>query len=285
MEYMEMLDRFSSRSKEKSAESIPTPSIYKKERQKVVVRMKSGDVYYGSTFALNRQAEIFHLELVTAEGISLNKTLPIAFKNVKALFYVKSFDGRFDPAIEFPQDIPPAKALAVEFSDGEVIVGRPMHARWNEEVRFFLVPEDQKSNNLMVLVERSAVVSIQDADLYTREQENAYQKYKATHFKPEMSDLECQGDYLFRSGKYGDAFRIYRDLFKNDQENSRLKKKVCAARYNLGIRFIRQRNYTKALQFMEAVLALDPSHQQAQSRVEQLRTHIQKKQSQSSRSE
>ena len=244
--------------------------------------MKSGEVHYGVTFSLNRQATGFHLEMLTKDGVSLNKTMQIAFKDVKGVFYVKSFDGHFDPGAVFHQDLPQTKALAVEFTDGEVIVGRPINPRWNEEERFQLIPEDQSGNNLFILVERSAVSSVRDADTYAREQEKAYQKFKAANMKTDMTEEECQGDYLFRSGKYGDAFRLYRDLFRDDPENKRLKKKVCAARYNLAVRFIRQKNYVKALQFMEAVLAVDPNHSQAAQRVEQLRSHILKKQSKSS---
>jgi hypothetical protein len=277
-----MFDRFSSRAKRKDSQSVSTPAPYKKTQQKVVVRMNSGDVHRGVTFSLNRQAPGFHLELLANDGSSLSKTMQVAFKDVKAVFYVKSFDGRFDPNEEFSQDQPEGDAIAVEFTDGEVIVGRPVNSRWNDEERFLLIPEDQSGNNLLILVERSAVSSIRDATLYAREQESAYQKYKATHLRSDMTEEECQGDYLFRSGKYGDAFKLYRELFRNDPENARLKKKLCASRYNLAVRFIRQKNYVKALQFMEAVLATDPEHTEAAQRVEQLRAHLLKKQSKSS---
>lgn len=277
-----MFDRFSSRSKKKAGDSTSTPAPFKRERQKTVVRMKSGDVHYGVTFSLNRQAPGFHLELLTVDGVSLNKTLQIAFQDVKGVFYVKSFDGRFDPNTTFQQDIPDNPPLAVEFTDGEVIVGRPINPRWNEEERFQLIPEDQSGNNLFILIERSAVSSVRDADVYAREQESAYQKFRATHMRSDMSEEECQGDYLFRAGKYGEAFRLYRELFRADPESSRLKKKVCATRYNLAVRFIRQRNYVKALQFMEGVLTIDPTHAEAEKRVQQLRAHLLKKHSKSS---
>lgn len=253
-----------------------TPTPIRKGRQKLVVRTKKGEVFYGITFGLNRKMPDFTFELWKKTGEPLNRTLRINFEEIKAIFYVKSFDGRFDESAFTEFYFPDTRPIIVKFFDGEAITGYTTHAHWMDEPRFFLIPEEQGGNNLMVLVERSAVESIQDAHTYAKKQREAFAEYKKQHASTGHSEQEIWGDFHFRNHEYGDASRCYRQIMAIDPDNTRVRKKLCAAKYNLGIRQIKRHDYAQALRFMELVLELDPHHPQALEKATQLRAHIAK---------
>lgn len=271
-----MLNRSSSSSDDSQGRYENTPFRYKRERQKLVVRMKKGEAVYGTCFALNRKAPGFHLDMQGKLGESLDRTSHITFDDVKAVFLVKSFDGRFNPDDYRDQEMPQTRALAVKFMDGEVLIGRPANPHWETEPRFYIVPEDRESNNLMVLVERSAVKSVHDAKAHFRKQQEEYEAYKSEHARPGMSEEECKGDYCFSRHEYKDALRYYREVRDRETENERINHKLCATKYNLGVRHIKQRDYVRALRYMEMVLKINPAHPQALEKAEQLRRHITK---------
>ena len=252
------------------------PTRQRRERNKLIVRNKKGEIYYGMCFALNKNATGFHLDLQSKNGLPLNRTLHIMFNDIKAVFYVKSFDGRFNPE-EYPQDtIPRNPPVAIEFEDGETVLGRPVHASWREEPRFFIMPEEQDSNNIMILVERSAVASIHDLDEYKKQRQEEFSSYVKQHRKPGMSKEECVGDYYFSKRDYKNALRHYRNVREQEGSSESLKKKLCATKYNLGMRHIKQKDYAKALHFMELALKVDPTHEQASRKAKQLKAHIAK---------
>jgi hypothetical protein len=271
-----MLDRTSSLIEGQGSREQDTPFRGKRERQKLVVRTKKGEVLCGFSFGLNRKSSDFHLDLQNKQGESLNRTIRVAFEDIKAVFYVKSFDGRFNPDDFKEWELPETRPVAVKFTDGEILIGRPSHHHWADEARFLIVPEEANSNNLMILIERSAVASVHDAKSYARKQQEEYERFKEEHFKPGMSEEECKGDFHFAMHDYGDALRWYRILQEKEPQNERVVKKMCTAKYNLGIRHIKNRNYTQALRFMELILKIAPNHPQALEKASQLRTHIAK---------
>lgn len=260
---------------QKGREQI-TPFQARRERQKLVVRMKKGEVHCGMSFDLNRKMPEFHLDLQNLKGESLNRTVRIAFEEVKAVFYVKSFDGHFIADDFQAWHLPDIRPIAIKFFDGEALMGRPAHASWKEEDRFYLLPEKQDGNNMMILVERSAVESIHDAKSYMQQQQRAYETFKQEHMKPGMPEEECRGDFHFSRQEYNDAMRCYRIVRDKEPVNERIVRKICAARYNLGVRHIRNRDYEQALHDMYLVLKLDPHHTHAREKVVQLEAHIAK---------
>ncbi len=272
-----MLDRTSNAPNDGRNQEQVTPFKSKRERQKLVVRTQKGEIFYGVSYDLNRKMPGFHLDVQNVHGESQNRTINIAFQDIKAVFYVKSFDGHF---IAENFESPPMsgeRPVAIMFNDGEVIIGRPVHHQWKEEARFYLWPEDQGGNNMMILVERSAVSSIYDAEAYIKKQREEYERYKQSHLKPGMSEEECRGDFAFTKRNYTEALRCYRIVREKNMANPRLKHKMCAARYNLGIRYIRNRDYPQALHCMELVLKVDPTHSPAREKAAQLHAHMAKR--------
>ena len=255
------------------------PTRQKRERQKLIVRTKKGERYYGMCFALNKNSPGFHLDLQNKNGLPLNRTQHVLFNDIKAVFYVKSFDGRFNPEEFQPESIPRNKIVAIEFDDGETVLGRPVHATWQEDPRFFVVPEERDSNNIMILVERSAINAIHDVEDYKKQRHQEFSDYVRKNRKPGTSKEECIGDYYFSNRNYKDALRYYRTAKDQDGLTDSLRKKLCASMYNLGMRYIKQKDYPRALKVMDHALDIDPNHDQCLRKAKQLKAHIAKHQS------
>jgi hypothetical protein len=90
----------------------------------------------------------------------------VALAELKALYLVRKLDG--DPKRHESTKVEPAdprlhgaKRVTVQFEDGEKLVGL-LHRGSSSEPFFFLVPVDRGSNNIRILVNRAAVVSIEE---------------------------------------------------------------------------------------------------------------------------
>ncbi len=121
---------------------------------RVVARFTDGRVVKGMTSDFSPAKESFHV--TEAAGLGRAKPVEIQTKGLKALFFVKDFDGnsrhaernQFDPAHP-----PVGRRIKVTFRDGEVLVGTTQGYQPNRP-GFFLVPADPDSN-----IERCYVVS------------------------------------------------------------------------------------------------------------------------------
>jgi len=121
---------------------------------KVVVRFADGRVVKGMTADFLPTKDLFHLN-VSTESVGA-KPVEISTSDLKALFFVRDFDG--DPkhveSNEFDPAQPPAgRKIRVVFKDGEVLVGTTTGYQPGRP-GFFLVPADSDSN-----VERCYVVT------------------------------------------------------------------------------------------------------------------------------
>lgn len=253
----------------------------KRTRQRLVVHLKNGRTARGFCLALNKVTDGFHLELVDANNQSMGKSVHIPFGELKAVFYVKSFDGRFNPD-QFSQEIPEnAVPVVLEFFDGEIISGFVTSPRYMQEPRFVFFPDDPNGNNLSVLVERTAILSGMTPEEHRQRLQKEFESF--LQHKVQLSDetkTELEGDFYFGKGNYQKALRKYREVEKTENASPRLSRKMTATLFNVGICNIRKHFYDRALQYMEMVLARDPEHSQALKRVEQLRTHLLKKRTQ-----
>ncbi len=88
----------------------------------------------------------------------------VALAELKALYFVRNFDG--DPGRHESTRLAPADPrlhgstlVTLHFGDGEKLVGL-MHRDSSKEPYFFLIPVDRGSNNIRILVNRAAVVSV-----------------------------------------------------------------------------------------------------------------------------
>ena len=244
-----------------------------RRRQKLVVHTRDGKIAYGFTLVMNKHTDGFNLELVDKHNQPLRKAAHFEFKDLKAVFYVKSFDGKFDPAKydhAMPDDGVP---LVLIFQDGEIVKGHTNGHGWTREPRFYFVPEESTSNNLGMLVERAATAQILTPEGYKKMQETELEDFVTQHSKDGVSREELLGDFEFSKHNYLQALRHYREV-REQHDGPHIRKKLCTAKYNVAVCHIRQRDYQRALRYMELVLKLDPTHEQARRKVDQLREHL-----------
>lgn len=247
-----------------------------RQRQRLVVRTLEGKAVYGFTLALNKAAEGFHLDLVDKHNQSLGKSVHVQFKDLKAVFYVKSYDGRFDPD-KYDHTMPEnGVPLVLIFEDGEIAKGFALGSGYKREPRFYFAPQEPESNNIGMLVERTAVAQILTPEEYKKMQAAEMEEFVLQHEKPGMSREELIGDFHFGKHSYLPALRHYR-VVREKEDSARIRKKLCTAKYNVAVCHIRQRDYQRALRYMELVLSLDPTHEQARRKVDQLREHLAKR--------
>jgi hypothetical protein len=239
-------------------------------RQKMVVRFSDGRLAYGYCLALNPKDMGFHLELVDRDsGTALGKTIPVQFRDLKAVFFVKSFDGEYDKNERFREWIPEGGELIVEFKDGELIRGTSLHRYDPRDPRFYLVPADGKSNNISILVESEAV-----AGVYTPEEYQAKLAQKraqrAEGAGTELSQEETLGDFYFDTRNYPGALEQFELAAKRFPQSIRLRKKILATQYNLGVHCIKSRDFPGAMAWMQKILKVDPENSHARKKVAQL---------------
>jgi Family of unknown function (DUF6982) len=123
-------------------------------QNKIVARYQDGRLLKGITNDFFPNKELFHLVPMEAPPGSMPLELQIA--NLKAIFFVKGFDG--NPEYDDRKEFDPAKAtigrkIKVIFKDGEMIVGTTTGYQ-PDRPGFFVVPADPNSN-----IERCFVVT------------------------------------------------------------------------------------------------------------------------------
>lgn len=241
---------------------------------KVVVQTKRGKLMYGLCNALDTDAISFEVFLHDKQGTPLNQRILIPFDDLKALFIVKHFEGQLSNVANRVVDLPPFPPIAVEFKDGEIIVGRPMEPQWEKEAHILLRPEDSSSNNILILVERSAVKALLSLEAYRKRQQQEFAAFTQKHLKEGQTQEECLGDFYFSRHDYLQAEAHYRNALEQCASNYQLKHKLSSTKYNIGVRYIRQRDYVNALRYMELVLALDPAHMEASEKAQKLRERL-----------
>jgi hypothetical protein len=129
---------------------------------KVVARFSDGRLIKGTSVDVAPGRPTCHIQTADAG------TVPVALTELKALSFVRdlSGDSEFDPSQTVgPADtrLPGTKRIDVRFRDGEELLGlvnrypppRPF---------FFLLPANPGCNNIRILVNRAAVVSMSSPD-------------------------------------------------------------------------------------------------------------------------
>jgi hypothetical protein len=124
----------------------------------VVARFLDGRIVKGISLDVDASRPRCHIR-TNDQG-----TLEVKLSQLKALFFVKSLSG--NPAHNEGFHLEPddersrgAYRIALEFADGERVVG--LTVRYPPiKPFFFVLPIDNRSNNLRILVNRAAVVKM-----------------------------------------------------------------------------------------------------------------------------
>ena len=124
---------------------------------KLVVHYRDGRLDKGTTVNFNPASASFSLTLaVPAPG---ETSRIICLRDVKAVFFVKSFDGHPDyiPRKQFVKtDVFQGQRLRITFQDGEVMIGSsPNYSPANDG--FFFFPVDGQGNTIKAWVPNASV--------------------------------------------------------------------------------------------------------------------------------
>lgn len=135
---------------------------------KVVARLRNGKLvkgyWAGSSAAFEDffQAPEFAIsDLIDVEPLGASKRISVPLDSLKALFFVKSFDGKKEyPEVKFFDKTPPIRGLwvRVQFYDNEALEGVIANSiRHLVEPGFFMKPPDPQSNNEIVYVIKASL--------------------------------------------------------------------------------------------------------------------------------
>lgn len=126
---------------------------------KIVARYLDGRLIKGISLDIDPGRPKFHVR--PTDG----KAVEVQLRDLKALFYVRTLEG--DPAHQESRTPDPSDArgrssttVTLKFVDGEVMVGHTIGNPLNRPF-FFIVPVDPRSNNIRVLVNRAALLSVE----------------------------------------------------------------------------------------------------------------------------
>ena len=128
----------------------------------VVARYRDGRTMKGMTQDFGPQKKFFH---VTPTGEKSGKAFEVLFSELKAVFFVKSLEGRKDhppgkTGIEEGLKTGTATKVKITFFDGETLVGTTYGYTPDRE-GFFIVPLEADSNNLRIFIISDAVKQIE----------------------------------------------------------------------------------------------------------------------------
>ncbi len=115
------------------------------QNNRVVVRYLDGRVLKGVTFDFLPNKGRFHV----AHAKDAKKVSAISTSDLKAIFFVRSFEGRGEREHgKVPEQFAaaPGRKLRITFLDGEVVHGST-HAYTPGREGFFIVPADPEDNN------------------------------------------------------------------------------------------------------------------------------------------
>jgi hypothetical protein len=125
------------------------------QANKVVLKFKDHNLMKGNTADFMPNKKNFHLHCLNGEIKEIN------IEDLKAIFFVKDFDGDKNYNYEYNELIPGAgRKINVKFLDGENLLGYTLGYS-KERSGFFMTPADQKGNNKRIFVVSSATEKIE----------------------------------------------------------------------------------------------------------------------------
>jgi hypothetical protein len=129
---------------------------------KVVARFSDGRLIKGTSIDVAPGRPTCHIETADAG------TVPVTLAELKALFFVRDLDGDVAPdrgpaTAGTGARLPGTKRIDVRFRDGEEMRGL-VNRYPPPRPYFFVLPANPGCNNLRILVNRAAVVSMRSPD-------------------------------------------------------------------------------------------------------------------------
>jgi len=104
------------------------------------------------------------LETPPIRLIGSNTAEPIPLEGVKAIFFVKSFEGKWHDDLRFHDHLPPPECLWVRatFDDGEIIEGLiDNRCNYVTGAGFYMFPVDPEGNNWLIYILKSKLKDFQ----------------------------------------------------------------------------------------------------------------------------
>jgi hypothetical protein len=128
----------------------------------VVARYRDGRLVKGVTYDFGPNKKAFHVMPFDGDG---KRNFLISLSELKAVFFVKSFEGKQDhpPVKEPPKDEKDAVGsmkMKITFFDGETLIGTTQGYA-PERLGFFVVPIEKDDNNLRIFALSNAVEKIE----------------------------------------------------------------------------------------------------------------------------
>ncbi len=127
---------------------------------KIVARFADGKVVKGHTTNFSPETAAF--DITPANGFPSSKPLAIDIHSLKAIFFVRDFEGkssRRDRTHFLPGQAYQGRKVEVMFKDGELLIGStPTYG--SEMQGFFIFPADPASNTIKVYAVNAAVKKI-----------------------------------------------------------------------------------------------------------------------------
>lgn len=242
--------------------------------RKLEVRFRDGKIVKGTTYKLDTQSLGFYL--VPLEPTDEAERMNIYFSDIKAIYFVRDFEGKLDPSEADGQYVAEGQDVRVALPDGEIIEGRALHRFDPTCERFFMVPKEGDTNIISILIEMSALKGIEMegfkrgtfAELEeTVDIAEADEKHKG---RAPLSQNESMGDLYFSMKNYDAALTEYEKVKKEYPEDKRLKLKISICNFNRGVHFIKSRKYAEARIEFEKIEKDDPVYSRAKKKIRKI---------------
>jgi len=127
---------------------------------KVVVHFLDKKIKKGHTFDFAPEKEIIHV--TAADDKEKERVIEVNLNFLKAIFFVKDFDGNKDyKETKTPEfKVVGAKKIKIEFTDGEVMFGSTIAYNPGRK-GLFLTPADPNQNNIRVYIPFKSLKSLE----------------------------------------------------------------------------------------------------------------------------
>ena len=237
-------------------------------KQRLVVRYANGRILKGTSYTIDIESRGFYVDPKDA-ALDGSQPVFVKFSELKAVFFVRDFDGKYDDKEQHPEWFPEGHEMTVKFKDEEVIEGYALKTYDDDSPRFHLIPKEL-GNNISVLVERASIAQLALGGPLEQETAAA-QEDESERKRLLVSKEETLGDFYFHTKNYFAALSEYDKAFKQSPDSRRLKKKVVVATFNVGVHYVKVKDYRRALEYFEEVLRYEPSNRDATKKADKLR--------------